>query len=134
MQLLSFSLLFIALLVSLSNWRYGIMAIIVIGVLQDVLRKLTPGAPGYYIIFSALVFICVFVSAWARGATTSMKPLYLRDSKLRAAWIMLFVIVLIQSGHALVRWGNPFIPVLGMMTYLGPIAALLVGAAMVRSE
>ena len=44
------------------------------------------------------------------------------------------VIVAIQAVHALVRWGNPALPVLGLIFYFGPVVALLLGIAVADKE
>lgn len=126
------TLVMIALAVG--DWRKGLLAILVLGVLQDVFRKLTPGVPAYYLLWTTAMFGVVFVAAYARGAVRGLRPLYLRDARLKTAWSMFFLLVLAQVVHALARWGNPQVPVLGLLFYLGPVAALLLGIAYARSE
>lgn len=118
----------------MSDWRRGLLTLLVIGVLQDVLRKLTPGAPASFILWTGSLFAVVMLVAYGRGAIKGLRPLYLHDARLEKSWIWFILVVLLQAGNALVRWGNPLISVLGVVFYLGPVAALLVGAAYVRSE
>lgn len=49
--------------VALTNWRRGIAAAIVVGLLQDPLRKLVPGTPGYLAMASAPVWLATMASA-----------------------------------------------------------------------
>lgn len=126
------TLVMIALAVG--DWRKGLLAILVLGVLQDVFRKLTPGVPAYYLLWTTAMFGVVFAAAYARRAVRGLRPLYLRDARLKTAWSMFFVLVLAQAVHALARWGNPQVPMLGLLFYLGPVAALLLGAGYTRSE
>jgi hypothetical protein len=116
------------------NWRRGLLALFFVGVLQDVFRKLTPGAPAYFILWVGVVFVVVALLAYGRGALRGIEPLYLRDRALANAWRFFFAVVVLQAIHALLRWGNPFVPMLGLFFYLGPVVALLVGIAYVRSH
>jgi hypothetical protein len=126
------TLVMIALTVG--DWRKGLLAILVLGVLQDVFRKLTPGVPAYYLLWTTAMFGVVFAAAYAGGAVRGLRPLFLRDARLKTAWGLFFLVVLAQAVHALARWGNPQVPVLGLLFYLGPVAALLLGAVYTRSE
>jgi hypothetical protein len=116
-----------------NNWRRGLVAFLLIVVLQDVFRKLTPGAPSYFILWSAAMFGVVFLAAFRRGLIRNISALYLRDSRLKAAWQLFFWLIVLQAVHAFVRWGSPLISLLGLIFYLGPVAALLVGVAYARS-
>ncbi|MFZ1574944.1 MAG: hypothetical protein WAT36_06875 [Chromatiaceae bacterium] len=125
---------FFVIALTLGDWRRGLLAILVLGVLQDVFRKLTPGVPGYYLVWGTAMFGVTIAVAYANGAVRRLRPLYLYDPRLKAAWGIYFLVVLAQVGHAWVRWGNPQVPLLGLVFYLGPIAALLVGVAYANSE
>ena len=128
---------FIAVVVAaliLHDWRKALPALFLIGVLQDVLRKLTPGAPAYFILGIGSMFVLIFIVAYAQGSVRGLRPLYLHDARLRTAWGLFILVVVLQAGHTLVRWGNPMIAVLGLVFYLGPILALLIGFAYARSE
>ena len=48
---------------ALANWRWGIAAAIVIGLLQDPLRKLVPGSPGYLAMASMPIWLATMASA-----------------------------------------------------------------------
>ena len=55
-----------ALAATLSNWRYGLFACVLVAILQDPLRKLAPGEPVYYILLTGVVFGAAFLTAWGR--------------------------------------------------------------------
>ncbi|TVQ86609.1 MAG: hypothetical protein EA400_12695 [Chromatiaceae bacterium] len=116
------------------NWRRGVLALFAVGVLQDVFRKLTPGAPAYFILWVGVVFGVVVLFALSRGAVRGLRPLYLQDRALADAWRFFIAVVLLQAIHAWLRWGSPLVPVLGLFFYLGPVVALLVGMAYAKSE
>ena len=118
--------------VTVWNWRYGLLCIIGIGVLQDVLRKLTPGVPAYFILWSMAVFGMVAIVALTQGAVKGLKPLWMQDRFLKGAFILFAAVILIHSVHSLVRWGSLALPVFGLIFYLGPFVALVVVIAYAR--
>lgn len=121
-------------LIAARDWRNGLLAVLVVGVLQDVFRKLTPGAPAYFILWSVAVYAMVFLIAFSCRRLPPISVLYLRNAGVRF-WLLAFLLILgLQLLHSLVRYGNPAIPVLGALFYLGPIAAMLIGAAFANSE
>lgn len=125
---------FFVIALTLGDWRRGLIAILVVAVLQDVFRKLTPGVPAYYLLWTTVTFGMVFATAFVGGAVRSLRPLYLYDPRLKVAWGLFFLVVLAQAGHALVRWGNPQVPLLGLLFYFAPVAALLLGVAFASTE
>ena len=122
----------IVVLITISNWRYGLISIVAIAVLQDVLRKLTPDVPSYYILWSVVMFAMVAMVALSRNALQNQATLWLGDERLKGAFYLYFALVALHSLHALLRWGTPVVPIFGLLFYLGPIIALLVVLAFAR--
>jgi len=120
--------------IALSNWRQGVAGVILVGLLQDPFRKLTPGVPSYYVLWAMVVFGIVAMVAVMRKETGRFHYLFLHDRTMRSAWQLFIGIVLLQALHALVRWGNPLLPVLGLIFYFGPLVALLVAIGYARNE
>ena len=54
-------------LVALFNWRWGVLAAIAVGLLQDPLRKMIPGTPAYLVMASAPIWLCAMGSAAFSG-------------------------------------------------------------------
>lgn len=52
-----------ACVVALFNWRWGVAAAILVGLLQDPLRKMIPGTPGFLAMASAPVWLVIMISA-----------------------------------------------------------------------
>lgn len=120
-------------LITISNWRYGLISIIAIGVLQDVLRKLTPEVPSYYLVWSVVMFGLVALVALSRRALESRDTLWMGDERLKGAFLLYFVLVAIHSLHALLRWDTPVVPIFGLLFYFGPIVALVLVLAFARN-
>lgn len=121
----------IVLAITMQNWRYGLLAVIPIGVLQDVLRKMTPDAPAYYIVWSSAIFFIVVFVALSRHSF-GIRSIWLGDRQLKGAFYLFFLLVLIQLAHSLFRWGQPAIPLFGAIFYFGPIVALVLMIAFAR--
>lgn len=125
MLIWAYAISFAAALITLSNWRNGLTAVLVIGILQDPFRKLTEGTPTYYTVWAAAVFFAILLLLVVRRQLPRFEYLALDDRVLLKAWQLFVLLVLLQSVHALVRMGSPVPPALGMMFYLGPIATVL---------
>ncbi len=53
--------------VALKRWRWGVFAAVLIGLVQDPLRKMTPGTPGLYAMSSVPVWLSAIVGAGLVG-------------------------------------------------------------------
>lgn len=125
---------FLAVLVTARDWRQGLLMVLVIGVLQDVFRKLAPGVPVYYVLWSTAIYAFVVAAAIRGRGIPAITDLYLRDRTLRIAVLSFLLLIALQLVNSLVRYGNPAIVVLGALFYLGPLVAMLVGVSFVDSE
>lgn len=124
----------LAVLVTARDWRRGLLFVLLIGVLQDIFRKLTPGVPAYFVLWSTVVYAAVVIAAIRAGGIPAISSLYLRDRALRLAMIGFLFLIALQLVNSLVRYANPAIMVLGALFYLGPLVAMLVGVGFVDSE
>lgn len=60
------TLVAVACLWALYSWRWGIAAAILVGLIQDPVRKMLPGAPAYMVLMSVPVWVAAMVSALIR--------------------------------------------------------------------
>lgn len=123
----------LAALIAIIDYRKGLLAVLLIGVLQDVFRKLTPGVPTYYILWAMAVFVVVVGSAWRYRRVAPMRVLWLQDGLLRFLWSLFAVVIAVQFLHSLIRWGFA-VPVLGVIEYLVPVLAVLFGVGVSRGR
>lgn len=128
------ALSFAATIIALLNWRHGIIAMLFIGVIQDPVRKLIPGAPPSYVLWAGCIFAMVAAFALLNRAVTSTRPLGLGSSSLANAWGLYFILIGLQAVNTFLRWGSFPVVVLGLIFYLAPVAALLVSIAYANSE
>ena len=120
-------------LVALARWRAGIAAAIVIGVIQDPIRKLVPGALPILAISSAPVWMAVFFSAAI--AHRPVLARFVRAYPWIARYGFLFVLALIPASLSVLRLGPGSwkVVALGLFNYLAPITAGLIGVYYVRN-
>lgn len=122
---LAFMLLAISMVMALAKWRYGFALSVLTVLLQDPLRKLTPGQPIYFVVFVGATFGC----AWL-GALMANVPLL--PGKI-SGWrkyvglpFKLFVIlVVVQAAHSLARYNTPVLTGVGILSYLSPLPAIM---------
>ncbi len=131
---LYFVLLASACFASVISARYALLAILFIGFTQDPFRKLVVGEPFYFVIMVGVVFFVVFFSTLNRvGFNRIFDPFigWTHDTKLP---LFFFVAVLaLQLIHSLVRYGNPWISVIGLMSYIAPFLGIMVGYYAINS-
>ena len=125
----------VIMLLTVSNWRAGLLSILLIGVLQDVFRKLTYGAPAYFVLWStALYGLVVLAALMQRGLPPPLANLSLRDRGLRLLLVAFLSLVALQCINAIVRFGSPAVAILGALFYVGPFVAMLVAVGFFDSE
>jgi hypothetical protein len=122
---LSFSALLVAAGLALMKWRYGLALCVLVGLVQDPVRKLVAGQPVYYVIFVGVVFGAAVVGAWISRVKLHPKMVHGWHRHLQTP-AMLFVGLLIgQALHSMMRWGNPMLPALGAVFYIAPVLAVM---------
>jgi hypothetical protein len=111
----------------LMNWRLGMFICLASGFLQDPLRKVVPDEP---IIFSVLVVL--FLSATLAGAVLNgmrinFRPIHAWNPTLRLPLQAFVCLVVIQSGMTVLRTGSVILGGIGLLAYLSPLPAVLLG-------
>lgn len=112
--------------VSLTNWRRGLFATILVGLLQDPLRKLVPNEPVYFVLLVGVVFGAAALGAMASGISMLPQRIYGWRRYLALPCAIFFIVLLFQAGNSFFRFGNVMLPSIGMISYVTPIFALCV--------
>ena len=115
----------LAVLAALLNWRHGLYVCIVVGFLQDPLRKVLPGQPVVLVVFVAAIFSACIVGAFIRGQRLDGSQLVRWFPSLRNPMVFFAVIVVLQSFATLVRYQNMTLAGIGLLGYLSPLAAII---------
>jgi len=119
-------------LLAFNKWRTGVFMAIVAGMIQDPIRKLTPGTPPILVLASVPIWIAVYtgVIRHERAARLALRHAYPRlfsAAGLFAASLVLPAVLAFQYG--LDGWQ---MAVLGLFGYLSPLFGVLVGFAFAR--
>src|SRR5205807_4536164 len=95
------SVLLLAVAVALVDWRRGWLCALIVGVLQDPARKLTPGTP-VVMTFSVLVVYAVALFAAQRDLHQSFRDMTRRFGQvyMAAALVLLFLVLADLNGVA----------------------------------
>ena len=125
MTLLLAGIAAVAVLVSLMNWRHGLLVLIVIGFIQDPLRKLTPGQPVALTVFVAVIFSASIIGAFIRGQRLDGSQLVRWFPSLRNSMACFAALVVLQSIATVFRYHNFTLAGIGLLGYLSPLAAII---------
>jgi hypothetical protein len=121
--------------VAVINWRHGWMAAVLCGVLQDPVRKLTPGTPA--ILSVSIVFVYLVVLFTASASLQRNRVDFARRFPNLYSTIALFLVMLAlaaMNGLATFGLGAWQIPMASLLIYLIPIPAVLLGYSWLTRE
>lgn len=127
------TLIGIAVILSVRNWRTGILISVVVGFLADPVRKLVPGEPVYLSSIVLVVVAATMLGARRRGLRLGLRPIYSLAPGLRLPLVLFVLLVVAQSLHAFLNTGSPVIAAIGLIAYLAPIPGVLLGYYYARS-
>jgi hypothetical protein len=129
-----FGLLGIALALCIARWRAGVLICLLVGFLQDPLRKITVGEPVYFTVLVGLPLVATLLGARLRNVRISFRPVHSWNRVLRTPLNVFILLVMIQSMAAIIKTGSPAIGAIGALSYLAPLPAILLGYQFSRSE
>lgn len=124
----------VALFLSATSIRRGLLISVLAGFLQDPIRKLVPGEPVYLTVLVGLFVAATVLGAAARGVPMSFRPIHAWDPRLRLPLRLFGALVLLQAVAAFARSGSLVIPAIGVLSYLAPLPAILMAYHFARTE
>src|SRR5262249_3115155 len=92
--------------------------------MQDPLRKLTPGQPVLFVGFVGVVFGAACLGAWARGIPVIPKSIFEQHRQLAMPMSFLLLLIIVQAFNSYLRFDNPMLPLIGLLTYLLPLLSV----------
>lgn len=128
-------ILLTSMAVAFTNWRHGWMAAVVCGILQDPVRKLTPGTPAMLTMSIVAVYGVILFAALA-SLQRNRVDFSKRFPNLYST-IVLFLVMLVfaaLNGLATFGLGAWQVPALSLLIYMLPIPAVLLGYAWLQRE
>jgi hypothetical protein len=127
MTQLTIVLMMLTGMLTMLDWRKGLTMCVLVGIAQDPLRKLAPGQPIYYVILVGVVFAI----AWIRAALVKvpLTPSAIQGWRrnLKTPFSLFMLLVLAQALHSYVRYGSALMTGIGLLVWLAPIPAVMMG-------
>lgn len=125
--ILYLALLGAACLTSFVNWRWGLYFMVLAGVLEDPVRKVTPGAPAYLTLTSVAVYLCTLAGMFSQ-IPDAVARFRAADRRIHSAIIVL-LFALIPGGiiSATYGAGSWLVTVVGVMSYGTAALSLALG-------
>ena len=124
----------LGLVICLLNWRAGFCLCLVAGFFQDPIRKVIPEQPVYFTALVVAFVAMTLVGAYLHGIQISFRPIHAWNGILRTPLNLFIILVLIQGSVAFIKTGNLVIAGIGLIAYLSPLPAVLLGYHFGRSE
>jgi hypothetical protein len=125
MTQITIAMLLVAGLLTMLDWRQGLVMCVLIGVAQDPLRKLAPNQPVFYVLLVGVIFGI----AWVRAALmrVPLGPSVIEGWKknLKVPFSLFAALVVVQAMHSFVRYGSAYMAGIGLLVWLAPIPAVV---------
>src|SRR5438128_162498 len=125
----------LSMTVALIDWRRGWLMAVVCGVLQDPVRKLTPGTPVAITLSVMLVYAMILVAALPELQRCG-KEFGKRFSNVYSAALLVFLFIILGALRGLFTYGMDGwkAPALSLFIYCAPVPAVLLGYAYLQRE
>ena len=122
---LAFVVVGFAAIAALNSWRAGLVLCTVIAILQDPMRKLTPGQPVYFVVLVGAVFGAAWLGAY--GSRVPLRPGFVVGwrEQVGGPFSLLVFVIVGQAIHSLTRFGSVPMTAIGLLSYLSPIPAVV---------
>ncbi|HEX7679133.1 MAG TPA: hypothetical protein VF713_13465, partial [Thermoanaerobaculia bacterium] len=138
--MITFTILFLALMllsvaIALVDWRRGWLLAILVGVLQDPARKLTPGTPVVMSLSMVLIYFVVLFSA-QKTLQAHARDFSRRFSNVFGGVTIVLFFLFLAAVNGIFTFGLDGwkAPALGLFVYLSPMPAVILGYAWLQRE
>jgi hypothetical protein len=115
----------LAVMLAVTDWRKGLALCVLVGVLQDPLRKLAPNQPVYYVVLVGVVFAATWLRAYSRRVPLSPNSIEGWRKHLSLPFGMFVFLMIGQAMHSFVLFRNPAVSAIGLLVWLAPIPAVV---------
>lgn len=109
------------------DWRTGLMVALIIGFVQDPLRKITPGQPGFMVGLVLIGFALCAVVLLERAGRFNLRAMFWTVPQFDGWVTIYFSLIALQSFNSLARFGDIQLTAIGASFYLAPAFGLWVG-------
>jgi len=115
-----------------AEWRLSLILCLATALLQDPLRKLTPGQPVIFVVFTGVVFGAACLGAWTQGVPFTPSRIFGRERRIAVSMRLLLLLIIFEAFNSYVRFGNPMITGIGLLTYLLPLPSIMLAYELFR--
>jgi hypothetical protein len=122
---LGVSLLAIPVFAAFVKWRWGLLLCVATAILQDPIRKITPNQPVFFIAFVGVVFAAACLGAVVKGVPLTPGSVVGRYRRVAMPMTVLLLLIILQAFNSFVRFENPMITAIGLLTYLLPLPSFV---------
>jgi hypothetical protein len=122
---LTLGLLLIAGLLTMLDWRQGLVMCVLVGIAQDPLRKLAPNQPVYYVVLVGVVFAIAWIRAALVGVPLAPSAIQGWKKHLQLPFGVFVALVIAQALHSFVGYGSAKMSGIGLLVWLSPIPAIM---------
>ena len=127
--------LLIAVALILGDWRRGLPIVVLTTIIQDPLRKLTPDQPIAFSLMAGVLGVVTLLASIGRSRADPPWRFNRNDYRTLALPGVVFIaIIVLQSINGFLSHGSVFAVALGVLTYLGPLPAILVGRHLAQTS
>ncbi|HEY2322001.1 MAG TPA: hypothetical protein VGJ82_03970, partial [Thermoanaerobaculia bacterium] len=115
-------------ILTMTDWRRGLPLLLLTGVLQDPVRKLTPGTPVAMTMSVILVYVALIIATQSR-LQRALGEFSKRFSAIWAAFGLTFFFIVLAAMNGLITNGVSQwrVPMISLFIYLAPLPAVLIG-------
>lgn len=128
-----YALVAVSCLAALNNWRLGLLLCVLIGIIQDPIRKVTLGTPAHLTVSFVPVYACAFINLCTTSAL--LQSFRRHHASLLQGFVIIFVCLLMSTAQTL-SYGAEALPValLGLFSYAGGLPSLFLGYHFIRED
>ena len=120
-------LIILSTIVAFTNWRNALFMLLVVGLLQDTVRKLTPGAPVLFVLSTLPIWCAIAINLFS--SEKNSMTLFFRTYVTLVSSMRMFAIMMIPGAVVMLMRGLQLwkVVLLGAFGYLAPIFGIIVG-------
>lgn len=118
-------LMSLACALAVLDWRQGLALCVIVGVLQDPMRKLAPGQPVYYVVLVGVVFGVAWMRAALMRVPLGPSVIHGWRESLKAPFSIFLAVVLAQALHSFALYGSVKLTGIGLLVWLAPVPAVI---------
>ena len=113
--------------VAFGNWRNAMFLVLVVGMLQDPVRKLTPETPSIFVLSTLPIWFAIMVKIFA--GENKVLAIFSRDYLKLISRMRMFTLMLIPGSTIMLMRGFFLwkVVLLGAFTYIVPIFGIIIG-------